>query len=57
MIGTLEDIKLKQKWNAAYTKFCQSRVCDNDCPVKKEATRLKVGCMLVFCRMKESGKI
>lgn len=57
MIGTLEDLRLKEKWNNAYTKFCQQHVCADDCPVKQEAKKLKAGCLLVFCRMKEAGKI
>ena len=57
MIGTLEDLRLKEKWNGAYTKFCKNHVCSDGCPVKEEAKKQKLGCLLVFCRMKEAGKI
>lgn len=57
MLGTLEDLRLKEKWNKEYTKYCREHVCSDNCPVKIEAKRLKAGCMLVFCRMKEAGKI
>lgn len=57
MIGTLEDLRLKEKWNAAYIQFCQQHECSDECIVKQEAIKLKASCLLVFCRMKEAGKI
>ena len=55
---TIEQLRLTEKYMDEYSEYCRNRECGPWCPVfDQHAKEPKTSCFMIYCRLREEGKL